>query len=72
MCGEEGQEVREGKGFFNPRYTSEAMGSSVVDVKAEKPNDESTARLTRCWADEHHGSTARIKLFDRGTIAANF
>ena len=34
----------EGEFFF--RYTSEAMGSSMVDVKVDEPNDGSTACLT--------------------------
>ena len=42
-------------------YTSEAMESSMVDVKAEEPNDGSTASLARCWVDESLGTTARSK-----------
>ena len=38
----ERQEIKEGKGvppLLHPRYTSETMGSSVVDVKVDEPND---------------------------------
>ena len=42
-------------------YTSEVMGSSMVDVKADEPNDESTACLIRSWADESNRITVRIK-----------
>ena len=51
-------------------YTSEAMGSNMVDIKAYEPNDGSRACLTRCWANESHETTVRIKKFDRGTTAA--
>ena len=50
----------EGENFFF-MYTSEAMGSSMVDVKADEPNDGSTASLNRCWADESYRTAARIK-----------
>ena len=33
--------------FFHSRYTSEAMGSSGVDIKVVEPNDRSTARLNK-------------------------
>ena len=59
-----GYEVREGKIFFCPRYTSEAMCKSVVDLKADEPNDWSTERLTRCWGtnpmDQQPGSNSSI------------
>ena len=57
--------------FFYPRYTSEAMGNSMVEVKADDSNDRSTARLTRGWANEPHGIKARIKYFDRRTTAVH-
>ena len=47
--------------FPHPRYILEAMESSMVDVKADKLNDGTTACLTRCWVDESHETTARIK-----------
>ena len=47
------------------------MRSSVVDEKADQPKDGSTVRLTRCWADESHGTTARIKQFNRRATAAH-
>ena len=57
--------------FFSIRFfLSEAMGSSLVDVKADEPNDWSTPCLTRCWAYESRGTTAMIKYFDRRTTAA--
>ena len=31
------------------------MRNSAVDVKVDEPNDGSTARQTKYWADEPHG-----------------
>ena len=42
------QELRERKGFFPIWNTSIAMGSSMVDIKADELNDGMTVRLTRC------------------------
>ena len=47
------------------------MESNVLDVKAVEPNDESTARLTRYWADESHGTTVGIQKFDGEITAAH-
>ena len=40
---------------------TEAKESSVVDVKADEPNDGATIRLSRRWPEKSHGTTARIK-----------
>ena len=53
--------VKGRKRAFFTRYISEAMESSVVDVKTDEANDGTMARLTRCWTDESNGLTARIK-----------
>ena len=37
------------------------MGSSIVDIKADKPNDRLTPYLTRFWAYESYGTTVRMK-----------
>ena len=42
------------------------MGSSVVNIKADEPNDGSTAQRV----DKSHGTTARIKSFDQRSTAA--
>ena len=38
--------------FFS--YTSEAIRSSMVDVKADEPNDGLMACHTGCWGEDIH------------------
>ena len=47
---------RRGRIFF-----SKAMGSSMVDIKADKAYEGSAIYLTRFWAYISYGTKARIK-----------
>ena len=66
------RDKKQGPLFFFHKKPWEAMGSSLVDVKAGEPNNESTVHLTGCWVDEpNDGSTVRIKCFSPRTTATH-
>ena len=44
------------------------MERSMVDVKADESQDESTAGFTRYWTEEPHRSMIRIKQISQETI----
>ena len=65
MYGREGQEIRgekEGKkGKEKEFFLKLKLGSDGMGSKADEPSDGSTARFIKCWVEEPHRSTIRIK-----------